>query len=125
MIDNKRMELLVKIARLYYENEYSQEEISQMLGLSRPYISKLLNECRKNGIVRFQVVDPLSTESFLEKKFRERFHLKKACIISMPDSSVSLKDLVWRLHVILTASYIAETLLVMLGDLLFLRFPNH
>ena len=46
MPDYKRIELLVKVAKLYYENDYSQEMIAKKLGLSRPYISKLLNESK-------------------------------------------------------------------------------
>ena len=34
MPDYKRIELLVKVAKLYYENDYSQEMIAKKLGLS-------------------------------------------------------------------------------------------
>lgn len=77
MPDYKRIELLVKVAKLYYENDYSQEMIAKKLGLSRPYISKLLNESKSNGIVKVQVIDPLSIETPLEKNLREHFGLEK------------------------------------------------
>lgn len=93
MTDYKKIELLVKIAKLYYENDFSQEMIAKKLGLSRPYISKLLNEAKENGIVRFQVVDPLSTETPLEQKIRERFHLKKVRIVPMSEGPASLSRL--------------------------------
>lgn len=51
MPDYKRIELLVKVAKLYYENDYSQEMIAKKLGLSRPYIPKLLNEIQIDGIL--------------------------------------------------------------------------
>ena len=78
MPDYKRIELLVKVAKLYYENDYSQEMIAKKLGLSRPYISKLLNESKSNGIVKVQVIDPLSIETPLEKNLREHFGLRKS-----------------------------------------------
>lgn len=93
MKDYKRIELLVKVAKLYYENDFSQELIARKLNLSRPYISKLLNEAKEQGIVRVQVVDPLSTESPLEQKLRERFHLKKVQIVATADGPVSLHRL--------------------------------
>lgn len=93
MTDYKRIELLVKIAKLYYENDFSQEMIAKKLGLSRPYISKLLRESKESGIVRVQVVDPLSTETPLEQKIRERFQLKKVRIVPMSEGSASLSRL--------------------------------
>ena len=77
----KRQRLLVQIAKLYYEEEYSQEEIAKALDLSRPYVSKLLNVAKEEGIVRIQVVDPLNIETALEQKIRERFSLKKAIVV--------------------------------------------
>ena len=93
MTDYKRIELLVKVAKLYYENDFSQEMIAKKLGLSRPYISKLLNEAKENGIVRFQVIDPLSTETPLEQKLRERFRLEKVRIVPMSEGPASLSRL--------------------------------
>lgn len=81
MEDYKKIKLLVQVAKLYYENDYSQEMVAKTLNLSRPYISKLLNEAKAAGIVRVQVIDPLSVETVLEKKIRERFGLKKVIIV--------------------------------------------
>lgn len=93
MTDHKRIELLVKVAKLYYENDYSQEMIAKKLGLSRPYISKLLNEAKAAGIVKVQVIDPLSVETPLEKSLRERFHLEKVRIVPASDEVSSLSRL--------------------------------
>ncbi len=93
MTDYKRTELLVKVAKLYYEDDFSQEMIAQKLGLSRPYISKLLNEAKEKGIVRVQVIDPLSTETPLEQKIRERFSLEKVKIVPTAEGPSSLSRL--------------------------------
>lgn len=93
MPDYKRIELLVKVAKLYYENDYSQEMIAKKLGLSRPYISKLLNESKSNGIVKVQVIDPLSIETPLEKNLREHFGLEKVRIVPMSEGIASLSRL--------------------------------
>lgn len=77
----KRQRLLVQVAKLYYEEGYGQEKIAETLNLSRPYVSKLLNAAREEGIVRIQVIDPLNLESSLEREFRQRFNLLKAIII--------------------------------------------
>ena len=82
-----------KVAKLYYENDYSQEMIAKKLGLSRPYISKLLNESKSNGIVKVQVIDPLSIETPLEKNLREHFGLEKVRIVPMSEGIASLSRL--------------------------------
>lgn len=76
-----RTELLVKAAKLYYENNYSQDMVAKKLKLSRPYISKLLNEAKEVGIVRVEILDPTKIESKLEKEIREKFNLKKAIVV--------------------------------------------
>ena len=44
---------LVMIAKLYYVGNLSQQEIADMMGLSRLKISRLLKECRDKHIVEF------------------------------------------------------------------------
>lgn len=87
----KRQRLLVQIAKLYYEEGYGQEKIATALNLSRPYVSKLLNAAREEGIVRIQVIDPLNIETALEKEFRQRFGLLKAIIIPREEDGQRLK----------------------------------
>lgn len=81
----EKQRLLVKVAKLYYEEGMDQEDIAQKLYLSRPYISKLLKEARKSGLVQFKVIDPFEVRSPLEEEFRSRFGLEHAIIV--PDST--------------------------------------
>ena len=87
----KRQRLLVQVAKLYYEEGYGQERIAQTLNLSRPYVSKLLNAAKEEGIVRIQVIDPLNIESSIEREFRQRFHLIKAIIVPREGDGDPLK----------------------------------
>ena len=87
----KRQRLLVQIAKLYYEEGYGQEKIAAALNLSRPYVSKLLNAAREEGIVRIQVIDPLNIESAMEREFRKRFGLLKAIIIPREEDGERLR----------------------------------
>ena len=59
MISKKNdISLLVEAARLYYEHDFSQQQIAQKLGVSRPGVSRLLNKAREQGIVRIEIRDP-------------------------------------------------------------------
>lgn len=82
-MDYKRVDLLVSVARLYYEHNYSQSMIADKLNLSRPYISKLIAQAREEGIVTIQINDPAHTETPLEREIRQRFALRKVIVVPM------------------------------------------
>jgi deoxyribonucleoside regulator len=73
--------LLVEAARLYYEHGFSQERISRKLEVSRPTVSRLLQEARNEGIVRIEIFDPLDRGSRIEDQLQEKFQLKRAIIV--------------------------------------------
>jgi DNA-binding transcriptional regulator LsrR (DeoR family) len=75
-MDEERLELLARIASLYYEDELTQNEISARLGYSRSCISRLLSEARREGIVEIQVHHPLERMRALERALQERFDLR-------------------------------------------------
>ena len=58
--DDKKMNLLVRVSQMYYEDNLSQEEVAKELRCSRPYISRLLTEAKEIGIVQVRVVPPQS-----------------------------------------------------------------
>lgn len=81
----EKVNLLVNIARLYYEHNYSQQMIAEKLKLSRPYVSKLINKARESGLVSIQINDPNAAESQLETEVRQKFNLKK--VIAVPENN--------------------------------------
>ncbi len=77
--------LLVKIARLYYEDGATQAEIADLIGLSRPLISKSLQKAREKGIVQVTIHDELSdSNTYLERQLEQSFSLKEAVVV--PDA---------------------------------------
>ena len=52
------VELLVTAAVMYYEQDASQKQIAEQLGVSRPTVSRLLERARDQGIVRIEIVPP-------------------------------------------------------------------
>lgn len=93
MVNEEKTKLLVTIARLYYENGYSQNMIGQKLGLSRPYVSKLINEAKECGIVEIKINDPFETEFEIEIALKEEFNLKKAIVLPPNDNEEVLDRL--------------------------------
>ncbi len=78
-------ETLVRISRLYYELGETQERIAELVGLTRPQVSRLLKAARERGIVDIRVRDGAGTPSVVPI-LRERFGLRE---LSNAGSSLS------------------------------------
>ncbi len=81
--------LLVKIARLYYEEGYTQQEIAKKLSISRPQISKLLKKARDKGIVKIEILYKEEDFSALEISLSRKFNLNEVMIVP---SYADIKD---------------------------------
>lgn len=73
--------LLVRICTMYYDEGLTQIEISSMLGISRPQISRLLDTAKKRGIVRVTIENPYSEEQKCEKELVRLFGIQRATVI--------------------------------------------
>lgn len=52
---NEKLKRLEHVARLYYEQNQTQAEIAKALQVSRPLISRMLDEARQAGIVEIRI----------------------------------------------------------------------
>jgi len=82
-LDHNR--LLNKIARLYYEQELTQNEIAGQLRLSRQKVQRLLNEAKSDGVVQITIRPIMGTFTELENKFEQRFGLREALVVETSD----------------------------------------
>jgi len=80
-MDRDKIKLLSKIAQLYYEEGKTQEEIGEMLGISRFKVLHLLQKAREEGIISIKVIDPSSTCKDLEQELEKRFNLERAIVV--------------------------------------------
>ncbi len=78
---------LVQVAHLYFDGNFSQQEIATRLGVSRSLIAQYLQHARDSGIVRIQIVDPTYTCSELESWLRKATGLKHITVIPNPRGS--------------------------------------
>lgn len=77
---DERKRLLVKVSTLYYLDGLNQQEISERLGISRPFVSRMLSAARTEGIVKISVQNPYSEEQEYERAIAEIFGIKDAVI---------------------------------------------
>ena len=83
--DHKR--LLIKAARLYYEQDMTQAEISDQLRLSRQKVQRILDQAREDGVVNITIYPIMEVFSDLERGMESRFGLSEAIVVetSNPD----------------------------------------
>ncbi|MDQ0150480.1 sugar-binding transcriptional regulator [Eubacterium multiforme] len=84
ILDNEKQELSVEVARLYYQLDYSQQEIASRLGISRPTISRLLKYAKEKGFIKINVIDPFTDLEKIANGLKEKYGLKEVCIALSP-----------------------------------------
>ncbi|AQS56138.1 sugar-binding transcriptional regulator [Novibacillus thermophilus] len=72
--------LLFKVAKLYYEEEKTQSEIADIMRVSRPIISKMLQRAKAEGIVDIKIHAPDETLFQLEDELSRRFGLEEVVL---------------------------------------------
>jgi DNA-binding transcriptional regulator LsrR (DeoR family) len=75
------LRLLSKVSRLYYEQNLTQNEIAERLHLSRPKISRLVQQALEVGVVKITVYSPPGVYADLEDQLEKLFHLQEVVIV--------------------------------------------
>ncbi|HTJ30387.1 MAG TPA: sugar-binding transcriptional regulator [Acidobacteriaceae bacterium] len=73
--------LMVKIARLYYDQGLRQVEIMERLNIHQSTVSRLLKKARETNVVRISVATPTGVHADLEEALETRFALKEAVVV--------------------------------------------
>lgn len=101
--------LLSKVSTLYYLRDHTQQEIADRLRISRPTISRLLQEARELGIVQIKVTPPRGLQIELETQLEERYSLRAVQVVGTDASQpaeTSLKQIGMA-----AATYLVRTIL--------------
>ena len=82
---DERISRLVEVAKMYYQLDYSQQEIAKKLGISRPTVSRLLVQAVEEGVVHIKICDPAEDVQELALQIKEKFQLKDCIVASIPE----------------------------------------
>jgi DNA-binding transcriptional regulator LsrR (DeoR family) len=80
-----REDLLTRVASLYYEHDFSQQQIADKLNMGRSNISRLLKEAKDKGLVEIRIRHRIPRARHLEDQFAAAFGLKQAMVVDLPD----------------------------------------
>ncbi|MCS7242577.1 sugar-binding transcriptional regulator [Candidatus Caldatribacterium sp.] len=75
--------LMAEVARLYYYEDLTQDQIGEVLGLSRQKVSRLLRQAKEEGLVQIRVLEDLGSTGALEERLRNKFGLRDARIATI------------------------------------------
>ncbi|QRN83821.1 DNA-binding transcriptional regulator [Chloroflexota bacterium] len=88
MAERDDFPMLYRIAKSYYIDNLSQEQIAKCESISRPHVSRILAKARASGVVKFQVEMPkLDDTEKLAEALRERLNLMDVRLACVPSQS--------------------------------------
>lgn len=74
-MDTQKLELLARVASMYYEENMTQQKIALETGYSRSMVSRLLTDAQKYGVVEVRIHYPLERCTDLEQELQTRLGL--------------------------------------------------
>ncbi|XOQ47426.1 MAG: Sugar-binding transcriptional regulator [Eubacteriales bacterium] len=86
--------LLIKCCTMYYEQYLTQEQISKILGISRPTVSRLLKESREKKIIKVEIQNSYKRQyeiEQLEQELEQKFGLMEVIITNDGSDENDLK----------------------------------
>ena len=81
---------LVQVARMYYDENLSQQDIADRLGVSRSLIAQYLQRARDAGIVRIRIIDPYNACADLAASLGKATGVGQVTVIPNPHGSHEL-----------------------------------
>lgn len=87
---DEKISRLVEVAKMYYQLDYSQQEIAKKLGVSRPTVSRLLLQAVEEGVVHIKICNPAEDVEQIALHVKEKFQLKHCLVATVPEYEDSL-----------------------------------
>jgi DNA-binding transcriptional regulator LsrR (DeoR family) len=87
--------LLHKIAKAYYDDGLTQQQIGERFGISRIKVSRLLRAARDEKVVQITIVPPQEPNTEIERQLETRYGLKEALVVACSgrDSATIVSEL--------------------------------
>lgn len=83
--EKDKLEAAIHVARMYYYQEMTSEAIAREMQVSRSTVSRLLSFAKQEGLVEIRITDPFEHPRQLEKAIVERFGIRRAHVVPVPE----------------------------------------
>ena len=81
MRKKRNLELILRIARMRYEERRAQRDIARQFGISEAAVSRALKEAMDLELVEIRVQPPPGRDSTLERRLRDRFPVERVVVV--------------------------------------------
>jgi len=81
MTSLNRQRLMVKVARLYYDQDLTQGQIADRLRISRQKVQRLLTEAREESVVQITIKPVVGVFPDVEKALEEKYGLADSVVV--------------------------------------------
>ena len=82
--------LMIKTAWYYYLENMTQQKLSELLGISRIRVIKLLEKVRQTGIIQFKIREDSASRMQVERELAAAYGLKDVFVVpSVPDGDLN------------------------------------
>lgn len=82
------LELLLEVARMYYEQDMTQQEIAEKIYVSRSRVSRMIKKAKALGLVEIIIKPSFENHFSLERMLMDRFGLKKVLVAYSESSGI-------------------------------------
>jgi DNA-binding transcriptional regulator LsrR (DeoR family) len=76
-----REEQILQIAEMYYDHDMTQDKIAALVGISRPSVSRLLDEAKRRKLVEVIIHKTVPKNKDLSDKIRKHFGIQ-TCVVT-------------------------------------------
>lgn len=80
-METKKVQRLVTVAKMYYEDNMNQSQIAKALGVSRPLISMFLADAKELGIVEVKIHSPFEMDDNIMDTLRDVYNIQGGNLI--------------------------------------------
>lgn len=84
-MSDEKLSKLIEVAKLYYQFDLSQQKIAEKLGISRPSVSRMLQQAKEQGVVVIKILDQTESTEKLANMVKGTFNLKHCIVIPIPE----------------------------------------
>ncbi len=101
----QREEIMLRVAKLYYNLDLTMNQIALELGLTRWQVGRILKESRELGVVRIEIVPSAQRRPDLESQLQNAYGLREAIVVPFPagDDGVAIDRVAQAVGVFLAA----------------------
>lgn len=108
-------DLRTRAAWLYFKEGLTQDQIAQMLGLTRTKVLRMLAAARVDGTVQIRVLSKHSRCVELERDLEKKYRLERAIVVPFPQKADSVPEIIGMVVGEYLTDILAENMSIGLG----------